>query len=99
MKTIPNFLKTLQSEELNTKMSDKLTIREIRDIIETEGLGEAIQNYLSAVEILDDNLAKKWRKCAQLLDEIEEYVNDEDILNGEAPENLNEFDEDEDDYE
>lgn len=79
-------------------MSDvKLTVREIRDIVESEGLGYAIKEYLHTTEIADDKLAKMWKKCADLMNQIEEYINDDDILAGEAG-SLDDY-EDEDDYE
>jgi len=78
-------------------MSDvKLTVREIRDVIESEGIGYAIKEYLHSSEISDDKLAKMWKKCADLLNQIEEYVNDDDVLAGEA--GSLDYTEDEEDY-
>lgn len=77
---------------------EKLSIRDIRDIIEMDGLGYAIQDYLSHTEIADDKLAKMWKRCNLLLNEIEEYVLDESVVSDDDFSESHE-DDDEDDYE
>lgn len=67
------------------KMSDylkkhKYTIDEVADIIEEEGIGYAIQKYLSAKNIADPKLADMWRRARILLAEIERYVDPEGAL-------------------
>jgi hypothetical protein len=54
----------------------KHSISEIAGIIENEGLGYAIQSYIKASSIKDEDLADMWERAKELLDEIEEYVED-----------------------
>jgi hypothetical protein len=55
-------------------MSKKYTVEEVAEIVQSEGLGYAVQNFLSASRIEDPELADKWRRARQLLDEIEDYL-------------------------
>lgn len=52
----------------------KYTIKEVGEIIDNEGLGYAIQNYMRGSSIKDPVLAKMWDDCADLLDKITKYV-------------------------
>lgn len=54
----------------------KKSLQEVRDIIESEGLGYAIQAYISGNSIEDAWLAKKWNQASELLYEIHEYICD-----------------------
>ena len=67
---------------------EKHTIEEVRDIIETEGLGYAVQDYMSAESIADETLAHYWKKASEYLNKITDYVEE-----NAKPE----FDEEEDD--
>lgn len=55
-------------------MSRKKSVDQVAEIIETEGLGYAIQHYLSPENIADKKLADMWQRAAALLKEIERYV-------------------------
>jgi len=55
------------------KMS-KWTNQEIAEKAKIEGLEYLIKHYLSYKSIEDEQLAFKWKKCQELLDEIEEYL-------------------------
>lgn len=54
----------------------KLTVAQVGEVIESEGLGYAIQSYLSADRIADHDLADMWERAANLLNEIEQYIED-----------------------
>ncbi len=54
----------------------KLTISAINDIVESEGLGYAIQDYLNADRIADPDLSEMWAKAAEQLNEITAYLED-----------------------
>lgn len=49
----------------------KYTIEEIKDIVESEGLGYAIMEYVEAKKIEDPNLAELWRDAYDSLKGIE----------------------------
>lgn len=51
-----------------------MTMNEVLDIIESEGLGYAIQSYMHGDKIGDPTLAKMWSAAGLMLDAIEEYV-------------------------
>lgn len=48
----------------------KLSNQEVAEVVECEGLGYAIQHYLSADRIEDEDLAELWAEAAALLDDI-----------------------------
>ena len=48
---------------------------ELRDIVENEGLGYAVQDYVNPEFIEDQDLREKWEQAKNLLDEIEEALN------------------------
>lgn len=52
----------------------KRTVEEIADIINAEGLGYAIQHYLSGSNIEDQKLSKMWDEAESLLCRIEERI-------------------------
>jgi hypothetical protein len=60
----------------NCMSKRKLSVSEIAHVIESEGLGYAIQSYLSSSQIKDDDLADMWERASDLLKEITEYVED-----------------------
>ena len=51
-----------------------MTIEEIGHVVENEGLGYAIQSYLSADDIQDTRLAELWQQAKDILDEIDEIL-------------------------
>jgi hypothetical protein len=53
---------------------EKYSIEQIRDIIENEGIGYAVQYYLGADKIEDGQLSKYWADAKAILDKIETYT-------------------------
>jgi hypothetical protein len=51
--------------------SRKHTNEELRDIIDSEGLGYAIQFHTSADSIEDEEVAALWKTAKEAMDEIE----------------------------
>lgn len=49
----------------------KKDLQEVRDIVENEGLGYAVQHYMSAESIADPSIAKRWREAKKALDLLE----------------------------
>jgi len=63
------------SEMLEKYLNEsKMSIEDVKLVIENEGLGYAIQNYMSYNEIEDKKLASMWKKAAKILNNIEDYV-------------------------
>jgi hypothetical protein len=52
----------------------KKTIQDVVDIINTEGLGYAVQDYLNFDNIEDKELLKLWMVAQETLDAIEKYI-------------------------
>lgn len=52
----------------------KVSVSEIASIIESEGLGYAIEGYISSDQIADSDLADMWERAAAVLAEITDYV-------------------------
>lgn len=57
-------------------MDELYSNEEVFALIENEGIGYAIQDYLSADKIADEELAQMWSEAKQLLSAIEDYLND-----------------------
>ncbi len=53
---------------------DKVSNEQVVEIIETEGLGYAIGEYLNADNIEDETLATMWEEAQNLLHEIDNYL-------------------------
>jgi hypothetical protein len=70
---------------------------EVAAIIESEGLGYAIQCYMSADSIEDKVLATYWEEAKEVLDKIEEYLEEfsDEAQSWEELEDENSNDEDE----
>jgi len=51
----------------------KMTNDDIKDIIENEGLGYAIESYLSWQHIEDKELAKQWKIAGDAMNKIKKY--------------------------
>lgn len=49
-------------------------IEEVGEIVEVEGLGYAIQDYMTGASIEDPVLAKKWDECKELMHEIRDIL-------------------------
>jgi len=56
------------------QVEEKLTVADVSDLFETEGLGYAIQSHTSFADIADAKLRSMWKRCAKLLNDIEAYV-------------------------
>jgi hypothetical protein len=56
----------------------KYSNQDVADIVQSEGLGYAIESYLSHNQIEDEGLAKLWQDCRAIMSEInrklDEYV-------------------------
>ena len=50
------------------------SIDDIRGVVESEGLGYAVQHYLSADSIEDEKLKELWKKAADYLNYIDDYL-------------------------
>jgi len=61
-------------------MSEKRSIQDVADIVEIEGLGYAVSNYLSAENIEEPELARQWKIAKEALTAIENII--EPFLNG-----------------
>lgn len=59
-------------EHLNE--SKKYSNEDVGGVISNEGLGYAIQNYLSWKDIEDKQLAKYWKQAAESMNKIEEIT-------------------------
>lgn len=57
-------------------MRETYSVNDIKDIFDSEGIGYAIQSYLSIPSIEDAKLARLINSAKELLDEIETYVED-----------------------
>ena len=53
---------------------EKHTIEEIRDIVDSEGLGYAVTSYMASTEIKDEELASLWRTASDALEKIERIL-------------------------
>jgi hypothetical protein len=53
---------------------DKKTVEEVGVIVGIEGLGYAVQDYLSHIRIEDEKLSLLWKEASDKLDEIENYL-------------------------
>jgi hypothetical protein len=67
-------------------------VNDVAGIVEQEGLGYAVQHYLSAERIQDAKLADLWGRAKGLLNEIETYLEEHA---DEEPEEDSDEDEDE----
>lgn len=52
----------------------KYTVDEVSSIVENEGLGYAVQDYMSSERIEDPKLAKLWEEAKYALDKIDFYL-------------------------
>ena len=55
-------------------MDDKLTIEEVADIVEGEGLGYAVTDYMNSDSIEDEELAKLWEEASIAMRKIQEIL-------------------------
>lgn len=68
-------------------MAEKRSVEEVAAIVESEGLGYAVQDYMGADSIADPKLAKLWGEARDRLKAIEDHLEAEGSLNAvdEAP--------------
>lgn len=59
------------------EIEEKKTNQEVICIIEDEGFGYAVHDYISADSIEDKELAEKWKAAKLALDAIEDYLYNE----------------------
>ena len=57
-------------------MTKMLDVEQLREVVENDGLGYAIQNGVAPEEVEDDDLREKWEQAADLLNEIEEALSE-----------------------
>ena len=50
------------------------TTEEVGNIVKSEGLGYAIQNYLGAEKIQDKELSKLWKEAELALNAVEKFL-------------------------
>jgi hypothetical protein len=55
-------------------MRPKVSVEDVKFIIENEGIGYAIQHYLPYGDIEDNQLSLMWKNAEQILNSIEDYV-------------------------
>jgi uncharacterized protein YgfB (UPF0149 family) len=69
----------------------KMSLEEVAAKVEWEGLGYAVQHYMTGDSIADPHLAELWDQAKELLDEIDGILegvepNDEDQENEDSDE-------------
>lgn len=64
----------------------KYTIADVADIVESEGLGYAVMDYMSAEKIEDEDLARLWRIAKEALDGIDAILDGANETDDEGPE-------------
>jgi hypothetical protein len=52
----------------------KISVSEVNDIVINESLGYAIQHQINSSSIKDEDLADMWERAETLLNEIQEYL-------------------------
>ena len=55
---------------------EKYTIEQVRDIVESEGLGYAVEDYLDSRNIADPKLRDAWNRAETALRQIREMIDD-----------------------
>lgn len=60
-------------------MAKKLSIEEVNDVVESEGLSVAILEYVAPTQIADPSLAKYWHKARLYLDIIQGILDGDDV--------------------
>lgn len=52
----------------------KLTVNDVKEIVEYDGLGYSIQNGISHDNIADETLASLWREARAIMEDIALYL-------------------------
>lgn len=55
-------------------MTEKLSIKQVAEVVEMEGLGYAVTDYLGSGSIEDESLAKAWKEAKTALRKIETII-------------------------
>lgn len=58
------------------KNSKKLTVAQVQEVIESEGLEYAVLSYLLADKIANHDLSDLWTKAKEALEEIQSFIED-----------------------
>jgi len=53
-----------------------MTNEEVADVVENEGIGYAIQDYMDHKRIADKKLAKLWKEAGEKLDAITDILDE-----------------------
>lgn len=56
------------------KKSDKMSLKEVAEVIEMEGLGYAVMEYMDADSIKDKHLADLWEEARVAMKNIDNYL-------------------------
>lgn len=56
------------------KKSDKMSLKEVAEVVEMEGLGYAVMDYMSGDSIADKHLADLWDDAKMMLKSIDNYL-------------------------
>lgn len=62
----------LEKEEQGDNMG--YTIEQVKEIVESEGLGYTVLEYMSSESIEDEILAEKWEKAARALQNVSDFL-------------------------
>lgn len=77
------------------KNSKKLTVAQVQEVIETDGLEYAVLSHLSADKIANHDLSDLWAKAKEALEEVQLFIED-NAYEVERDDEEDEDDEDED---
>lgn len=58
------------------KNSKKLTVAQVQEVIETDGLEYAVLSHLSSDKIANHDLSDLWSKAKEALEEIQLFIED-----------------------
>ncbi len=59
-------------------VEDKLSTAKVIEIVEAEGLGYAVMDYMGSHRIADEQLAELWARAAMALDALDIYLTKHD---------------------
>jgi hypothetical protein len=54
----------------------KYTTAEVLDVVEQEGLSNAILNYIKPTQLTDRTLSRLWDEAKELLEQIQTYIDE-----------------------
>lgn len=53
---------------------EKMSIKQVADVIRSEGLGYSVQNYIDPESIEDETLSRLWGQAEEVLGAIEGFM-------------------------